>query len=150
MRGFPTHHLLSDAVPEHPVVLEHANGHTVLVNAQAMALSGIDQATAAPEGGVIVKDLDGRPTGILHETATGLTRGLESYGPERAQYLLEIAQDHLISEGVTSAHDAGRPEGRFERAAGGGRGLGASRCVCTPCLMPPMQGSWKSGLHTVC
>jgi len=107
VRGFPTHHLLSDAVPEHPVVLEHANGHTVLVNAQAMALSGIDQATAAPEGGVIVKDLDGRPTGILHETATGLTRGLESYGPERAQYLLEIAQDHLISEGVTSAHDAG-------------------------------------------
>lgn len=105
--GFPTHHLLSEAVPEHPVLLEHANGHTVLLNAQAMALSGIDQATPAPEGGVIVKDAEGRPTGILHETATGLARRLEAYGPERAKYLLDIAQDHLVSEGVTSAHDAG-------------------------------------------
>lgn len=105
--GFPTHHLLSEAVPEHPVLLEHANGHTVLLNAQAMALSGIDQATPTPEGGVIVKDSEGRPTGVLHETATGLARRLEAYGPERAKYLLEIAQDHLVSEGVTSAHDAG-------------------------------------------
>ncbi len=105
--GFPTHHLLSEAVPEHPVLLEHANGHTVLLNAQAMALSGIDQATLAPKGGVIVKDAEGRPTGVLHETATGLARHLEAYGPERAQFLLEIAQEHLVSEGVTSAHDAG-------------------------------------------
>ena len=105
--GFPTHHSLSEAVPEHPVLLEHANGHTVLLNAQAMALSGIDQATLTPEGGVIVKDAEGRPTGILHETATSLARRLEAYGPERAKYLLEIAQDHLVSEGVTSAHDAG-------------------------------------------
>ena len=29
--GFPTHHALSAAVPDHPVLLEHANGHSVLL-----------------------------------------------------------------------------------------------------------------------
>ena len=30
LEGFPTHHALSLAVPNHPVLLEHANGHSVL------------------------------------------------------------------------------------------------------------------------
>ena len=36
LNGFPTHEALSRAVPSHPVLLEHANGHSVLLNQAAM------------------------------------------------------------------------------------------------------------------
>lgn len=104
--GFPTHHALSHAVPDHPVVLEHANGHSVLLNQKAMDQLGITSATIAPEGGAIVFQ-DGQPTGLLHETAIQLTLPLQQYDLETAVELVDLAQQHLLGQGITSAHDAG-------------------------------------------
>ena len=104
--GFPTHHALSKAVPNHSVVLEHANGHSVLLNQRAMEQLGIDANTIAPEGGVIVIS-DGQPTGLLHETAIELAAPLQAYDAQTAEELVELAQQHLLSEGITTAHDAG-------------------------------------------
>ncbi|MBL6820395.1 MAG: amidohydrolase [Luminiphilus sp.] len=104
--GFPTHHALSEAVPLNPVILEHANGHSVLLNQAAMDQLGIDARTLAPEGGVIVMQ-DGEPTGLLHETAIALAAPLQTYDQQTAEELLELAQRHLLSEGITTAHDAG-------------------------------------------
>ena len=104
--GFPTHHALSEAVPNHSVVLEHANGHSVLLNQRAMEQLGIDANTIAPEGGVIVIS-DGQPTGLLHETAIELAAPLQAYDAQTAEELVELAQQHLLSEGITTAHDAG-------------------------------------------
>ncbi len=106
VEGFPTHHALSEAVPNHPVVLEHANGHSALLNQRAMEQLGIDADTTAPEGGVIVM-LDGQPTGLLHETAIDLAAHLQTYDLQTAEELVELAQQHLLSEGITTAHDAG-------------------------------------------
>ena len=105
--GFPDHAALSAAVPEHPVLLEHANGHSVMINATAMDMLGIDADTQSPDGGVIVKDAAGQPTGVLHETATGLVAPLARYDLNTAMGFLQIAQDHILSLGITSAHDAG-------------------------------------------
>lgn len=104
--GFPTHHALSEAVPAHPVILEHANGHSVLLNQAAMDQLGIHADTLAPDGGVIVMQ-DGKPTGLLHETAISLTAPLQAYDQQTAEELVELAQRHLLSEGITTAHDAG-------------------------------------------
>ncbi|MDC3015678.1 amidohydrolase [Luminiphilus sp.] len=106
VEGFPTHQALSKAVPNHPVVLEHANGHSVLLNQRAMEQLGIDANTIAPEGGVIVMS-DGQPTGLLHEAAIDLVAPLQTYDLQTAEELVELAQRHLLSEGVTTAHDAG-------------------------------------------
>jgi predicted amidohydrolase YtcJ len=104
--GFPTHHALSQAIPNHPVVLEHANGHSALLNQRAMEQLGIDVDTIAPEGGVIVVS-GGQPTGLLHETAVDLVAPLQTYDLLTAEELVELAQRHLLSEGITTAHDAG-------------------------------------------
>ena len=104
--GFPTHHALSEVVPDNPVVLEHANGHSVLLNQRAMEQVGIDANTIAPEGGVIVMS-DGQPTGLLHETAIDLAAPLQTYDLQTAEELVKLAQQHLLSEGITTAHDAG-------------------------------------------
>lgn len=104
--GFPTHRTLSTAVPSHPVVLEHANGHSALLNQRAMDQLGINAHSTAPEGGVIVMH-DGRPTGLLHETAIDLATPLQTYDLQTAEELVDLAQQHLLSEGITTAHDAG-------------------------------------------
>ena len=104
--GFPTHHALSFAVPSHPVILEHANGHSVLLNQAAMDQLGITASTVAPEGGVVVMH-DGEPTGLLHETAIKLAAPLQAYDQQTAEELIDLAQQHLLSQGITTAHDAG-------------------------------------------
>jgi predicted amidohydrolase YtcJ len=104
--GFPTHHALSAAVPDHPVLLEHANGHSVLLNKKAMDQLGISSSSISPEGGVIVFR-DGQPTGLLHETAIDLTQPLQRYDIDTAIELVDLAQQHLLSQGITTAHDAG-------------------------------------------
>ena len=106
IEGFPTHHALSEAVPNHPVVLEHANGHSALLNQRAMQQLGIDANTIALEGGVIAMS-DGQPTGLLHETAIDLAAPLNTYNRQTAEELVELAQQHLLSQGITTAHDAG-------------------------------------------
>ena len=104
--GFPTHHALSAAVPDHPVLLEHANGHSVLLNQNAMDKLGVSSSTISPEGGVVVFR-DGQPTGLLHETAIDLTLPLQQYDIDAAVELIDLAQRHLLSQGITTAHDAG-------------------------------------------
>ena len=52
-----------------PVVLRGIGKHVVVANSAALAAAGIDAATADPPGGRIERDVDGQPTGVLHERA---------------------------------------------------------------------------------
>ena len=106
--GFPTHDDLSAAAPDHPVVLTHASGHAVLVNAKAMELAGIDDQTADPPGGDIVRDEAGGATGLLNETAEGLlSESLGDVSEAQVTRLIELASQECQEKGVTSFHDAG-------------------------------------------
>jgi hypothetical protein len=55
-----------------PALLERVDGHAAWVNTAALALAGIGSGTSDPEGGRILKDAEGRPTGILLDTAMEL------------------------------------------------------------------------------
>jgi predicted amidohydrolase YtcJ len=69
----PGKSLLDQVVPDRPVYLDGADGHTVWVNSKALELAGITAATADPPNGVIERDpADGQPTGTLRETAAEL------------------------------------------------------------------------------
>ncbi len=70
--GFPVHSKLSKVSPDNPVILWHASGHAVFVNAAAMAAAGITTRTPDPSGGHIMKDASGNLTGLLQETAQRL------------------------------------------------------------------------------
>ncbi len=114
--GSPVHDALSRVSPDNPVMLTHASGHSSMVNAKAMELAGIDGKTPDPPGGQIVKDTQGRPTGLLLETAQGLTR--EAYDRRQAERTPEevqaearkmagLAAQDCVSKGLTSFQDAG-------------------------------------------
>lgn len=106
--GFPTHHPLSEAVPDHPVLLSHASGHASLANAAAMNLAGVNKSTPDPEGGEIFRDVSGQPTGIFNEMAEKLI--VEKLPLKSAEYksdLLERAIQECLSNGLTGFHQAG-------------------------------------------
>jgi len=105
--GVPTHHELSKASPENPVVLEHASGHAVFVNQKAMELSQIDGKTPDPPGGTIVKDPNGNPTGFLRERAQELVRVPRDFVESRERKKVELAANECLSKGITSFQDAG-------------------------------------------
>jgi predicted amidohydrolase YtcJ len=120
VEGYPTHDLLSRAVPDHPVFLTHASGHASIANARAMELAGLDRNTSDPPGGAILRDVRGEPTGVfielaenlVHETYEAVQLGLtpvEIDAQERR--VIELADRECLSKGVTSFQDAGS---RFE------------------------------------
>jgi predicted amidohydrolase YtcJ len=114
VEGFPTHASLDAVSPDNPVLLTHASGHAVFVNAKAMQLSGITRATPAPAGGEILKDSHGDPIGLLRETAEGLVRmGAGDAGRDRKA--LELASAEVLAKGITSFVDAGSSFATIDR-----------------------------------
>ena len=105
--GFPTHRSLSEVSPNNPVFLGHANGHTALVNQAAMDALNLTYNTPTPDGGVIVKNGRGDPTGILHENAVDLAYPLIALSTDSAKTAILAAQDHAFRWGITNFHDAG-------------------------------------------
>jgi len=112
VEGFPLHASLDKAAPNNPVMLTHASGHAAFVNAKAMELAGITRDTPNPQGGEILKDSAGNPTGLLRERASGLASSV--YGKWQASHQnlpkeIALATDECLSKGITSFEDAGSP-----------------------------------------
>ena len=106
--GFPTHHQLSEAVPDHPVLLSHASGHASLANAAAMNLAGVSKSTPDPEGGEIFRDVSGQPTGIFNEMAEKLiVKKLPLKSSQYKSNLLSLAIEDCLRNGITGFHQAG-------------------------------------------
>jgi predicted amidohydrolase YtcJ len=116
VEGYPIHDLLSERVPNHPVMLTHASGHACLANAAAMAAAGIDRETIAPDGGEIIVDSKGEPIGVFRENAQQLFSRALGRGDSQqtaadqlasVQRAVELAGQNCVEHGVTSVHDAG-------------------------------------------
>jgi predicted amidohydrolase YtcJ len=111
VKGFPTHHMLSVVSPDNPVVLRHASGHALLANAKAMEIANVGPATDFQEGGEIIKDAKGNPTGIFNESAMGLIgKFIPENNEESDRKAFELAGRNCLENGITSFHDAGEGE----------------------------------------
>lgn len=115
IEGFPVHEELSKISPDHPVMLTHASGHGLIANAKAMELANINSNSKSPEGGVILFDKDGQPTGVFQENAMDLISRVyaenqkqkteEDLAKEWLNYL-RLAEEECLSQGITTVHDA--------------------------------------------
>lgn len=105
---FPTKEDLDSVAPNNPVALKRTCGHATWVNSMALELGGITKDTPNPQGGEILKDENGEPTGILTDTAASAVRSLiPPFNEERQKEALLLAQDELFSYGLTTSMDAG-------------------------------------------
>ena len=65
----PTRQDLDEVSADIPIVVLHQSGHLGVANSAALELAGIDASSEAPPGGVIRKDDNGEPNGVLEEYA---------------------------------------------------------------------------------
>jgi predicted amidohydrolase YtcJ len=122
--GVAAHHALSAISPDNPVLLTHASGHASFANARAMELAGITRDTPDPEGGTIVRDAAGEPTGFLRQRAQIAVREALALDQEnlteedhQARFLrqVELAGAEALRHGITSFHDQGTNFAGIER-----------------------------------
>ena len=107
---FPTAADLDRAAPNHPVILTRVDGHASWVNSKALQLSGVTASTTDPPGGKIIRDAQGRPTGIFVDRAMGLVRDkVPSATPDQIKRQLQLAARECARLGLTGVHDAGVP-----------------------------------------
>jgi hypothetical protein len=101
--GWPTREALDRASPAHPVFLRRVDGHTGWASTAALRAAGVGAEARDPDGGEIVRDARGEPTGILKETATTLVgRRVPSPTPERRRRGILAALELAARTGVTS------------------------------------------------
>src|ERR1035437_6920225 len=109
VEGFPLHGSLDKASPNNPVLLTHASGHAAFVNAKAMEAAGITRDTPNPQGGEILKDKQGNPTGLLREQAEGLVNRVYRAARTDLRQVISLAADECLAKGITTFEDAGSP-----------------------------------------
>src|SRR6185312_7080655 len=91
-----------------PVVAGHVSGNLMAVNSVALALAGITASTPNPPGGLIFKDANGKPTGVLADNAEGLVRKLIPPMTEAQQREeIRLGGQWYASQGVTTANVGG-------------------------------------------
>ena len=104
----PTHEWIDEVTPNNPVWVNRSDGHMMLANSVAMKLAGITRATPDVPGGVIVRDVDGNPTGIFKDAAKDLVeRVMPPPSDSQVDAALLAAQHYALENGVTSVQDMG-------------------------------------------
>lgn len=84
--AWPTKKDLDEVAPHNPVILQRVDGHVSWANTPALQKGHVTRATRDPQGGEILHDANGEPTGILKETAGGLVMNVVP-APTRAEML---------------------------------------------------------------
>ena len=102
----PTKQELDEISTNHPMIFTRVDGHSAVANSKALEMAGITGDTKSPQGGAIVLDENGEPTGWLKETAQGLVRRLIP-APSRARQKqgLLLALEIARRRGITSIQD---------------------------------------------
>ncbi len=99
---------LDEVAPAHPVALVDISGHSLWVNSAALAQAGITRDSVNPPGGIIERDDNGEPSGVLRESAAGLVRAIiPPASPEQVRAALQWSLDQMVTQGITSITDAG-------------------------------------------
>ncbi len=128
---FPTRLELDEVSPNNPVILTRVCGHATWVNSKAMELAGLDKdgVTPNPTGGEIIRKTAedkekglyegievGEAIGVMTDTASNIIRKKQA-PPTEAQLneRYSLANEHILSYGITSVRDAGTGLDGFNR-----------------------------------
>jgi len=101
-----------DAVtPDNPVFLGRYDGHMALANTRALKLAGVTRNTPTPDGGSIMKDANGEPTGAMKDAAMALVdRVIPSPSEAQLTDAIQAALREAARFGVTGIHAMVAPE----------------------------------------
>ncbi|WP_153504626.1 amidohydrolase [Cumulibacter manganitolerans] len=101
----PTLQRLDEIAPQNPVWLKHTSGHMAVVNSAVLRQTDADHP---PEGGVVVRDEAGQPTGLLQEQAQRLVQDLvRPYSQRQLVEAITRASAQYAAEGLVGVTEAG-------------------------------------------
>lgn len=105
-RQMPTYASLDKYFPDRPVCLLHAEARGAWVNSAAMKIIGLTADTPDPQGGKIVRDANGNPTGVLLEAAAGMaTKYAFDFTVQEEKTIIRAFMDAAKRSGITSIND---------------------------------------------
>jgi len=105
---FPVHIPLSEVSPDNPVYLIRIDGNAAFANQKALEIAGITKETPDPVGGVIIRDENGEPTGVLVNRAMNFV--VDKIPPDTDEQFKQKflkAVRSCLKVGLTSVHEAG-------------------------------------------
>jgi len=103
--ALPTRHWIDPVTPTTPVAIPRTDLHSYLCNSVALKLAGITRDTPDPEGGVIVRDSAGEPTGVLKDNAKTLVeRVIPPLSPPQAEEALRAGIAYSLARGIAQVH----------------------------------------------
>ncbi|MCU1227979.1 MAG: putative secreted protein [Acidobacteria bacterium] len=114
-RQFPTAAPLDAAIADHPVWLRRVDGHAGVANSAAIRAAGVTRDTPDPEGGRILRDAHGEPTGVFIDGAMSL---IDAKVPPPSAALRKArvlaAAKAIAANGLTEMHDAGADDATID------------------------------------
>jgi len=103
---------LDQVTSAHPIKLTHRTGHAHVLNSLALKMVGISNETSDPPDGLIDRDIKtGEPTGLLYRMGDFLSRKIPPFENDQLDQGMKIANDELLSVGITSIQDASSHNG---------------------------------------
>jgi predicted amidohydrolase YtcJ len=115
----PDRDVLDRAGGGRPVWIKHASGHSCQLNGEGLRRTAVGDGAREIDGGRIVLDETGRPTGVLEERAMAFVRDvLLPYPLEVIERALDLATAQYAREGLTSVTDCGVAGGWIGHAPG--------------------------------
>ncbi|MDX1405294.1 MAG: amidohydrolase [Woeseiaceae bacterium] len=105
---YPDKQLLTQAVPDHPVLLQGLHSFVVWTNQMALDELGITAATEMPVGGEMRLGDDGQPIGLFFNRAADFVKNMV---PQPSQEALEnqvlTGLEQMARDGYVTVHEAG-------------------------------------------
>ncbi|MWV27547.1 amidohydrolase [Aurantiacibacter rhizosphaerae] len=106
--GQQNRQFLDAIAPDNPVVLVDESHHSSWANSRALELAGITRDTPDPLNGIIDRDANGEPTGLLRESAEALVaNAMPPASVAERERALRLSTAQMLSYGITSFNDAG-------------------------------------------
>lgn len=103
--GLPTREWIDAATGDTPVAVPRTDLHMYLLNSAALKAAGITRNTPDMPGGVIGRDANGEPTGILKDNAKQLVeRAFPAPTPAEQQATMRDGIAHALRNGFAQVH----------------------------------------------
>jgi predicted amidohydrolase YtcJ len=107
-KAFPAAKDLDAATGGRPTLLSRVDGHALWANTAALKAAGVTRSTPEPEGGQILHDNQGEPTGILVDRAEELAwKALPKASPAEREKRLLAGLETLLRHGFSAVADMG-------------------------------------------
>lgn len=113
----PSREWIDSVTNDHPVWINRLDGHMSLANTAALTLAGITDDVKDVSGGSIVRDKNGKITGIFKDNAMGLiNKVVPDLSDEQEDKAIDAAMNYVAARGITSVHNMSGFQDAFDRA----------------------------------